>query len=216
LKFAKGQLGLLLFGFIFWLPAALFVFVLVLVLGAVDSWGRFFLSLLLPGRSIHAGLGALLGLVLIYLTGVLLKKTPIGGPLSRLPIIGFLFSQGKGGAMSLKRLFNLTPCLFLFSPSCPSYGWILSEERVGLNGKDAPYTLVNVYYPNVPTIVTGQIFPVRKETVVRLGNPSREIVDLLLYSLKSPERIKLLPWQGETEQEFEKRAVRFGLMKTID
>ena len=216
MKFAKGQLGLLLFGFIVWLPAVLVVSVLVLVLGSFDSWGRYLLSLLLPERSIHAGLGALLGLVLIYLTGVLFKKTPIGGLLSRLPIVGFLFSQGKGGAMSLERLAHLTPCLFLFSPSCPSYGWILSEEKVGLNGKEATYTLVNVYYPNVPTIMTGQIFPVRKETVMRLGNPSREIVDVLLYSLKSPERIKLLPWQGETEQELEQRDVRFGLVKVID
>jgi len=109
------------------------------------------------------------------------------------------------------RLLNLTPCLFLFSPTRPSYGWILSEEEVELNGEKIHYTLINVYYPNVPSIVTGQIFPVRKETVIKLGNQSREIIDLLLYASRSPENIRYLPWEEENEEEFKKRAESFGL-----
>jgi uncharacterized protein (TIGR00290 family) len=42
---------------------------------------------------------------------------------------------------------------------------------------------------------------VRKETVIKLGNPSREIIDLLLYALRSPESIRYLPWKGEKEEE---------------
>ena len=71
--------------------------------------------------------------------------------------------------------------------------------------------MLNIYYPNVPSIVTGQIFPVRKETVIKLGNKSREIVDLLLYSFRSPENIKYLPWEDEKDEEFKIRANRFGI-----
>jgi uncharacterized membrane protein len=99
----------------------------------------------------------------------------------------------------------------LFSPTCPSYGWILSEERIRLNEDEADFSLVNVYYPNVPSIVTGQIFPVRKEAVMKLDNPSKEIIDLLLYALRSPESIRYRPWEHETEDEFRKRADAFGL-----
>ena len=59
--------------------------------------------------------------------------------------------------------------------------------------------------------MTGQIFPVRKESVIKLGNPSREIIDLLLYALRSPESIRYMPWEDEDEDEFRKRAELFGL-----
>jgi hypothetical protein len=70
---------------------------------------------------------------------------------------------------------------------------------------------VNVYYPNVPTLVTGQVFPVRKNTIVRLGNPSKEIIDLLLYAFRSPESLIYLPWEDETPESFRARAARFGI-----
>ena len=113
--------------------------------------------------------------------------------------------------MSVGKLMGLTPCLFLYSPTCPSYGWILSEENVKVAGEKAAFKLINVYYPNVPSIMTGQIFPVRKESVIKLGNPSREILDLLLYALRSPENIRYIPWDDESEEDFRKRAEVFGL-----
>lgn len=63
----------------------------------------------------------------------------------------------------------------------------------------------------MPTIFTGQVFPVRKDTVIRLGNPSKEIIDLLLYAIRSPESVKYLPWNGESLEDFEQRAKSFGL-----
>ena len=69
-----------------------------------------------------------------------------------------------------------------------------------------------MYYPNVPTIVTGQVFSVRKETVMKLGNPSRDMIDILLYALRKPENLKYLPWEDETAEEFKERAARFGLL----
>jgi hypothetical protein len=70
---------------------------------------------------------------------------------------------------------------------------------------------VNIYYPNVPALITGQVYPVRKEAVVKLGNSSKEIIDILLYSFRTPKYLKYLPWEDETEEELEKRTRSFGL-----
>jgi uncharacterized membrane protein len=114
--------------------------------------------------------------------------------------------------MTIEKLLELAPCLFLYSPTCISYGWILSTQDVRTGDGKARITLVNVYYPNVPTLITGQVYAVRKESVMRLGNRSREIIDVLLYGLRRPEYIQYLPWEDESAQEFEERMLRFGLM----
>jgi len=176
----------------------------------LEGLGEGFLVFFLPEKFIYPGFGILLWIIVFLLTGAILRNTAIGDYLSRIPILGIFFRRKGGAVITPMRLLNLTPCLFLFSPTCPSYGWILSEEEVILNGEEIHYTLINVYYPNVPSIVTGQIFPVRKETVIKLGNQSREIIDLLLYASRSPENIQYLPWEEENEEEFKKRIELFG------
>ncbi len=60
------------------------------------------------------------------------------------------------------------------------------------------------------------IFPVlalRKENIMRLGNSSREVIDLFLFAVRSPESIRYLPWEDETKGDFLKRANSFGLNK---
>ena len=54
--------------------------------------------------------------------------------------------------------------------------------------------------------MTGQVFPVRKETVMRLGNPSKEVIDLLLYAFRSPAALEFLPWEGESPEDFAARS----------
>ncbi|MFH1087949.1 MAG: hypothetical protein V1737_05120, partial [Chloroflexota bacterium] len=61
------------------------------------------------------------------------------------------------------------------------------------------------------TLITGQVFPVRRDTVIRLGNPSKEIIDLLLYAFRSPADLKYLPWEDESREDFERRAGSLGL-----
>ena len=211
MRLVKNLFGDFLGGFIFWFPIWIVGFVLSTVLGSIGNLGREFLSLFFPKELISPGFGILLGVIIFYLTGLILKKTPIGNFLSRIPFVGLFFRKNGGKVITLDRLLNLTPCLFLYSPTCPSYGWILSVERVKLNEEEAGFSQINVYYPNVPSIITGQIFPVREETVMKLGNPSREIIDLLLYALRSPEEIQYLPWEDESEENFKERAKRFGL-----
>jgi len=209
IKFVKSQVTFLFFGFVFWLPIAVLIYIIVFMSNNVEDIGRKFLLLFLPEQFFYSGFGIILGILIVYLTGIVLKLTKVSRFLSKVPVVGLFF--GAGEIMTIDRLLSLKPCLFLFSPTCSSYGWILSEEKVKLSKEKATFTLVNVYYPNVPTLITGQVFPVRKDTVVKLGNPSKEIIDLLLYAFRSPTDLKYLPWEGESQKDFEKRAKAFGL-----
>jgi hypothetical protein len=175
----------------------------------VEDIGRKFLLLLLPEQFYFAGFGIVLGILIVYFSGIVLKSTRVGRVFSKIPVLGLFF--GAGEIITIDRLLHLSPCVFLFSPTCLSYGWILSEEKVKLSKEKAIFTLVNVYYPNVPTLVTGQVFPVRKDTVIKLGNSSKEIIDLLLYAFRSPTDLKYIPWKDESLEDFEKRAQSFGL-----
>ena len=206
--FVAERLGDMLTGLIFWLPIGIIFFVGGYVYTALEGSGRNFLSLFFLDNLIHTGYGIALWIVVFLLSGFILKHTKVGDLLSGVPIIGVLFRTRGSKVISIAKLMALTPCLFLYSPTCPSYGWILSEETVSLDGKEAGFSMLNVYYPNVPSILTGQIFPVRKESVIKLDNPSREIFDMLLYSLRSPESI---PWENEPEEAFLVRARQFGL-----
>lgn len=208
-SFIKHQFTLLLFGFVFWLPIAVLIFILIFLFDNLGKISTQILSFLLPEKYMYPGISIVFGLLVIYISGFILKSTKIRVLFSKIPIIGLFF--GTGEVITIDRLLHLTPCLFLLSPSCMSYGWILSEEKVTISEEKAVFTLINVYYPNVPTLVTGQVFPVRKTTVIRLGNPSKEIIDLLLYAFRSPKDLKYIPWEDESPEEFKNRAKSFGL-----
>ncbi len=207
--FLKTQISFLLYGFIFWFPIAVLIIVIAFLLGNLETLGGRVLIWILPDNLVKPGLGIALGVVIIYLSGILLRLTRVRSLFSNVPVIGLFF--GGGEMMTVDRLAHMKPCLFAFSPTCLSYGWILSREQVRLNNGRADFDLVNVYYPNVPTLVTGQVFPVRRDTVIQLGNTSKEIFDLLLYSFRSPTEIKYLPWEDETPGEFVRRAKALGL-----
>ena len=211
LGFISERFGDIISGVVFWLPIGILVLIGSYFFSNLEDFGKKFLSFFLSEEFLYPGLGIVLWIVIFLLTGLLLKNTKVGDLLSVVPIIGLLFRKKGGRIISVGRLRGLTPCLFLFSPTCPSYGWILSEEDITVAGEEADFKLLNIYYPNVPSIMTGQIFPVRKEAVIKLGNPSKEIVDLLLYALRSPESIRYLPWEDESEDEFLQRARLFGM-----
>jgi uncharacterized membrane protein len=209
IRSVKNQLTYLLFGFVFWLPIAVLIYIIVFLFNNVEDIGRKFLLLFLPEQFLFAGFGIVLGILIVYFSGIILKLTKVGRVFSKIPVLGLFF--GAGEIITIDRLLHLSPCVFLFSPTCLSYGWILSEEKVKLSKEKAIFTLVNVYYPNVPTLITGQVFPVRKDTVIKLGNSSKEIIDLLLYAFRSPMDLKCIPWEDESQEDFEKRAQSFGL-----
>lgn len=208
-KFIKNQFTFLIIGFVFWLPIMVLILILVFLFNNIEDIGSKFLLFFIPEKYFHSGFGIVFGILVIYLSGVILKLTKIKRIFSKIPILGLFF--GGGEVITIERLIHLNPCLFLLSPSCISYGWILSEEKVKISEDKAVFTLINVYYPNVPSLITGQVFPVRKSTVIRLGNPSKEIIDLLLYAFRSPKDLIYLPWEDESREEFEKRAKSYGL-----
>jgi uncharacterized membrane protein len=215
MNFLRNQIRYLLAGFILWLPIGIIVIVGYYLFGTLEGVGEDFLGLFLQDRFVYPGLGIALWIMVFLLTGLALKKTRVGYLLSRIPIVGLLFRIG-GETMTLEKLIGLSPCLFLYSPTCLSYGWILSEQEVKLNNDTADFTLVNVYYPNVPTLVTGQVYTARKQTVMKLGNQSREIVDILLYGLRRPVSLRYLPWDDEDNEEFKRRAELFGIALGAD
>jgi hypothetical protein len=208
-RLLRTQLGFILYGLAFWLPIAIVIFVLIFLFSYVEDFGRRLFLLFLPAKYFYEGFGFILGVLIIYLSGVILKLTTIRKRLAKIPILGLFF--GGGEVITVDRLSHLTPCLFMMSPTCLSYGWILSQERVRRQNEDTDIQILSVYYPNVPTLVTGQVFPVRRETVIKLGNPSKEVIDLLLYAFRSPEALVYLPWEDESEEDFKKRAARFGI-----
>jgi len=211
-KFFKSSFGYFFSGFIFWFPVGIIVVILGYIFNSLEGIGTTFLRFFVPTDFVHQGFGFLLWLALFFLTGLIVRKTPIGKILANVPVLGLLFRQG-GEIMTIDRLSHLTPCLFLFSPTCLSYGWIISAEKVKTNGESENSILFNVYYPNFPSLITGQVFAVRKENIMRLGNHSREVMDLFLFAVRSPENIRYLPWEDETEENFLKRAANFGLNK---
>lgn len=208
-KFLKNQFTFLMFGFVFWLPIAVLIIILVFILNNVENIGSSFLQMFIPAEYLHYGFGIVLAILIVYGSGVILRQKRVRSVLVKLPVVGILF--GSGEMMTVEHLMNLAPCVFLLSPTCLAYGWILSEERVRLQEESTSITLVNIYYPTVPALITGEVLPVRKEKTIRLGNSSKEILDILLYSFRNPKDINYLPWEGESTDDFMKRAKSFGM-----
>jgi uncharacterized membrane protein len=207
--FFKSQFTFLLYGFVFWLPIAVLIIIVAFVLNNVESIGRNVLQFFIPEQYLHYGFGIVFGILIVYVSGVVLQLTRVRAILSKIPILGLFLSSGE--MMTVDRLMHLAPCVFLLSPSCLAYGWILSEENVKIIQNPSGIILINVYYPAVPAMVTGEVLPIRKDSAIKLGNSSKEIIDLLLYAFRSPKDIIYLPWDNETEEDFIKRANSFGL-----
>jgi uncharacterized membrane protein len=205
----KKQFTFIIYGLVFWLPVILVVYIAVLLFSNAENIGKMILGVAVPDKYLYSGLGIILCILIVYFSGMLLKLTKLGAVLSKIPVIGLFFGQGE--IMTIGRLSHMQPCLFLYSPTSISYGWILSEEKVKLSGDDAIFPLVNVYFANVPTLVTGQVLAARKDTIMKLANSSSEVINLLLYAFRSPAALEYIPWEDESQEEFKERSKLFGL-----
>ncbi len=205
----KKQFTFIIYGIVFWLPVILVIYISVLLLSNAENIGRMILGVTVDDEYLYSGFGVIFCILIVYFSGMLLKLTKLGKVLSKIPVIGIFFGQGE--IMSVGRLSHMQPCLFLYSSTCISYGWILSEEKVKLSEDCALFPIINVYFPNVPTLVTGQVFAARKDTVMKLANTSTEIINLMLYAFRSPAAIEYTPWQDESRKDFEERSKLFGL-----
>jgi uncharacterized membrane protein len=209
-EFIKKQSTFILYGFVFWLPVILVVYVAILLFTNGEKVGRIILlGVAVPKEFLYTGLGFVFCILIIYLSGIVLKLTKVGKILSKIPVIGIFFGQGE--IMTIGRLSHMQACMFLYSSTCISYGWVLSEEKVKISEEAAGFPIINVYFPNVPTLVTGQVFAARKDTVMKIANPSTEVINLLLYAFRSPAAIRYEPWDDESPEEFKERSKIFGL-----
>jgi uncharacterized membrane protein len=209
IRFFRKLMTYLIYGFVFWLPVTLVIYIAVLLFSNAENIGKMLLGVVVPDKYLFTGLGIVLCILIIFLSGVLLKSTKAGAIMSKIPLLGLFFGQGE--IITISRLLNMQPCLFLLSPTCISYGWILSEEKVQVGEGKVDFPLMSIYYPNVPTLVTGSVFAIRKDTIIKLGNPSREVINLLLYAFRSPACLKYVPWEGESAEVFSERSKVFGL-----
>ena len=207
--FLKKLATFILYGFVFWLPVILVIYVTLFFFSNGEKVGSSILGVVVPDRFLYTGLGFLFCILIVLFSGIILKRTKIGGVLSRIPFVGIFFGQGE--IMTIGRLSHMQACLFLYSPTCISYGWILSEEKVKINEVAAGFPIINVYFPNVPTLVTGQVLAARKDTVMKIANPSTEVINLLLYAFRSPAALRFFPWEDESREQFEERSKLFGL-----
>jgi uncharacterized membrane protein len=186
------------------------LFVIVYITGLLEEMGQTFFDVFMDRETIPPGLGFVFWILVFYVTGLIFNRTSVSRFLARIPFLGMFFGKG-GESMTLEKLAKLTPCVFLYSPTCISFGWILWEQGIKVNNEMGNSSILTVYYPNVPTIVSGQVYVVRKEAVIKLNNSTQELINILLYGLKRPESLKYIPWEGENELEFRQRALNFGL-----
>ena len=201
-------------GLILSAPILIVVWIVYAVLNAVNSLGDKFLRLLVPNSydsHIKWGMGLLVILFFIFTIGRIevhfegrersiwntIKEKTVG----RIPFFGPLFARGNRKVIAFEDFRALTPCKFWLSDTTPHYGFIVNEQKV--RGGE---TEIDVYRPNVPTIIPGDLFPLKKRYVIKLANSSGEILDKLASGglISSDEEIPI-PWGDETEEAFRER-----------
>jgi len=198
-------------GLLITLPLGIIVWIIFGILNAFNNLGDEILSPLLPQRYLVWGMGLLLILILILIIGRLeihtegkksniwltFKRHTIG----RIPLFGTFFMGNDKNIMTWDELMKMTPCKFWLSATTSHYGFIIREQKV--RGAE---TEIDIYRPNVPTIVPGDLFPMKKRLVIKLGNPSGQILEKLASGgfVGAEEEIPI-PWEDETEEEFRER-----------
>lgn len=192
-------------------PILIVVWIVYEVLNAVNTLGAKFLSLFVPDKYIEWGMGLLVILFFILVLGRIevhyegrersiwqtIKEKTVG----RIPFFGPLFATGNRKVIAFEDFRALTPCKFWLSDTTPHYGFIVNQQKV--RGGE---TEIDVYRPNVPTIIPGDLFPLKKRFVIKLANSSGEILDKLASGglISSAEEIPI-PWDDETEENFRER-----------
>lgn len=192
-------------------PLGIIAYIIFTFLNILNSAGESILGLFVNDRFIHPGMGLLLILFLIYLLGRVeihfenrekniwqfIKEKTVG----RIPLFGSFFTRKKRKVLTWNDLKNSSPCKFYLSDTTPHYGFIIGEQPI--QGGEPE---LDIYRPNVPTLFPGDLFPVKKRLVIKLGNSPNEIADKLASGgMIKPEEEIPVPWENETEEEFKER-----------
>jgi uncharacterized membrane protein len=186
-------------------PIAILLWIVYFIFAMLNSVGKKALGLFVADRYLFFGIGFLLMALIIFLIGRIdlrLEGSNSGfrQKMRHFPLIGPLITSG-GGALCLEELGRLTPCKFWLSDTTPHYGFIIREQKI--RGAE---TEIDVYRPNVPTIIPGDLMPLKKRFVIKLANPPAEILQKLASAgfLSADEEIPV-KWDDETQESFLER-----------
>ena len=91
----KKQFTFILYGFVFWLPVILVIYIAALFFSNAEKIGKMLLGVVVPDKFLYAGLGFVLCILIVYFSGILLKLTKVGRVLSRIPFIGIFLDKAK-------------------------------------------------------------------------------------------------------------------------
>jgi uncharacterized membrane protein len=94
-NFLRKQSTFILYGFVFWLPVILVVYVAILLFGNGEKVGRSILGVVVPDKYLYFGFGFILCILIVLFSGMLLRLTKVGKVLSKIPVIGVFFGQGE-------------------------------------------------------------------------------------------------------------------------
>ena len=192
-------------------PIAVVLWIIVGIVSAINTFGNRVLAPFFPGGHVTWGIGFLLILFFVLLVGRIelyyegreksiwqtIKEKSVG----KIPLVGPLFARGNKKVLSFEDFKRLTPCKFWLSGTTPHYGFIVNEQKV--RGAE---TEIDVYRPNVPTIIPGDLFPIKKRLIIKLANSSSEILDKLAsVGMITSEEEMPIPWEDESEEEFRER-----------
>jgi len=82
-RFFHSQINFLLFGFVFWLPVVILLYVLFLFFSNAGNTGKAILSAVLPETLVYPGFGIILVILIVYFSGFILKATKVRGVVLR-------------------------------------------------------------------------------------------------------------------------------------
>lgn len=198
-------------GFLILLPLIIFIIVAYGIFTGLGNIGKNILGIFMENPNSALGLLAILAIIL-FVSFFLGKFNPweftlqtimprIMPGLKNIPKQELNSAKKKMIALSWNDLSNMTPCLFWQSATIQHIGFIMSEQRI----KGGEKTLLQVYRPDTPAIIMGEVYPINKKYVFRLENDVTEILLNLIYNIYRPEELKPIPWEDETEERFQKR-----------
>jgi uncharacterized membrane protein len=201
IRFGKAMLR----GLIIAIPVVVIAYVLDIVIRPLDFIGRAILRLVIPSEYVIVGTGLIVMLVVLFIIGRIdvyyeeRKNSLWRRTIRHIPVFGSMLSSG--GALSLEQLGKMTPCKFWLSDTTPHYGFIVREQKV--RGTEAE---IDVYRPNVPSIIPGDLMPLKRRLVIKLANPAGEVLQKLASGgFFSPEEEIPVPWDDESDEEFQER-----------
>ena len=77
-QFFKKQFTFALYGFVFWFPVMLVIYIVIFLLNNAEKAGKLILGHMVINKSLYSVAAVILAVLIVYLSGVVLKLTKWG------------------------------------------------------------------------------------------------------------------------------------------